>query len=310
MAGTTSGKRGEVLASPWGPAIASRRIDLDGIECHFLEAGQGPPVILVHGIAGSSDDWAGVIPALATRWRVIAPDAPGHGWTPVGHAGQDHGLGAYVDFLRRVIAWAGGGPVPLVAMSGGGAPALALVTAMPGLVGPLALVSAAGLGREVAWSYRAAAFAGPVVCLALKLATPASAGVFARRLCVHPDRIPDGWAKRRAATWRRPGVIDTFVATARASMTIRGQRHDFVRHLPEITHPVLLLWGRNDPILPVAHALRAARLLPRATLHVIDRCGHVPPWEYPAEVASQLDAFLDTHRDWRPDVRGNDDPGD
>lgn len=275
------------------PAVRSRIIDVDGVATHVREAGDGRPLLLLHGIAGDSRDWGDVLPSLARGWRVVAPDAPGHGRTPPAPPGEVWDLARFVRFARDLVGVFGGGdPIPVAAMSGGGAIALGLAVAAPAMVDRVALIASAGLGCEVSWGYRAAAIAGPVVRQALRRTTPWLAGAFGRRLCFHADRVPAGWAERRAALWRSPGAADAFVATARATVSWRGQRTDFVAALPSIAHEVLIIWGRHDPVVPVAHAYRAAKLLPRATLHVIDRCGHIPTWEYPEVVAARVTAFL------------------
>jgi 4,5:9,10-diseco-3-hydroxy-5,9,17-trioxoandrosta-1(10),2-diene-4-oate hydrolase len=154
----------------------------------------------------------------------------------------------------------------------------------------LGLVAAAGLGREVSWTYRVACL--PFMNLALRRRDARSVALFGRALLYSPERLPHGWVERRLAIWDTPGAADAFFATVRAGLTPFGQRMDFRPRLPHVVQPVLLVWGRQDRTIPVAHAYAAHRALPAARLHVFDRCGHMPMWEYPAEFAQTVQAFL------------------
>ena len=282
---------GSVASGPH--SNGSRTVDVDGLSCHVIDSGQGEPVLLLHGIGGSAEEWSKVIPQLSTRFRVLAPDAPGHGLSPK-PSGRAHpyDLAYYTRFVLELLDALGIERIPVVGMSAGGAIALNLATATPDRVASLVLVSSAGLGTEVAWSYRLGSIAPPFVRFGLHRSTAASTRSFGRALCFNPERIPDGWAERRVESWRAPGAVDAFLATARATIGWSGQRHNFVHCLRQISHRTLILWGRNDPILPVAHATRAERLIPGSTLHIYDKCGHMPIWEYPSDVSARIADFL------------------
>jgi pimeloyl-ACP methyl ester carboxylesterase len=94
------------------------------------------------------------------------------------------------------------------------------------------------------------------------------------------------------AIWATPGAVAAFYATARAGLSLTGQRVHYAGRLSEVRQPVLLVWGRQDATIPVAHALAAARALPDARLRVFERCGHMPMWEYPGPFAETVLAFL------------------
>ncbi len=281
---------------PGAPSLqsdGSRTIDVDGISCRVIDSGQGEPVLLLHGIGGSADEWSKVIPQLSTRFRVLAPDAPGHGLSqkPDGPA-HTYDLAYYTRLILGLLDALGIERIPVVGMSAGGAIALNLATAMPDRVASLILVSSAGLGTEVAWSYRLGSIVPPLVRFGLRLSTVKSTRSFGRALCFNPEHVPDGWAERRVEAWRAPGAIDAFLTTARATIGWAGQRHNFLHCLRQIKHRTLILWGRNDPILPVAHATRASRLIHGSTIHIYDQCGHMPIWEYPIDVSARVADFL------------------
>ena len=251
-------------------ANGSRTVDVNGPPCRLIDRGRGEPVILLHGIGGSADEWSEVIPQLSTRFRVLAPDAPGHGLSP-GPIGRTHSydLEFYTRFVLGLLDALDIERISVVGMSGGGAIALNLATSMPSRVDSLVLVSSAGLGTAVA-----------------------SIQSFGRALCFNPESVPVGWAEKRLEIVRTAGVVDAFLATAHATIGWSGQRNNFVHRLHQIKQRTLLLWGRNDPILPVAHAIRAARLIHGSRLHIYENCGHMPIWEYPGDVSVRIGDFI------------------
>lgn len=275
------------------------RARLDGpagavdFEQRLLVAGDegGRPLLLAHGIAGSADEWLGVMPALAERFRVVAPDAPGHGFSekPVELA---YDLAMYVASARQTIEALGRGrPVPLVALSGAGTVAIAIALSAPHLLSHLVLVDAAGIGEEVSWDYRFSSLPGGAQ-LFRRMLSPAAIRRYGRRLVYHGDRLPAGWVDRRMRIWATPNAVDAFFRTARQTLSLGGQRVTFGGRLREITHPTLILWGEQDAIIPLAHAHRAASRIPRAALRTFPHCGHVPPWEYPDEFVKTVVRFL------------------
>jgi 4,5:9,10-diseco-3-hydroxy-5,9,17-trioxoandrosta-1(10),2-diene-4-oate hydrolase len=181
---------------------------------------------------------------------------------------------------------------PLVALSGGGPVALTLALEQPERVSRLVLVDAAGLGREVSWSYRLTIL--PLApALFRRGLTAGRIEAFGRRLLYDRERLPERWVERRQAIWATDGAVEAFFSTARRSLTLRGQRVTFEGRLHEVRQPTLIVWGREDPIIPVRHGIGAAQRIPKARLHVFERCGHVPPWEYPDEFVRVVKEFLE-----------------
>ena len=128
--------------------ISDHRVWVDGVNLQYLEAGSGPPLLLLHGHEQSATSWRWVIPALARTHRVLALSLPGHGETDpaVGGYAPGRDLAPFVaDFLDTL----GVGPLHVVGNSVGGAVALRLALADPARIRTLTLVDSAGLGREV-----------------------------------------------------------------------------------------------------------------------------------------------------------------
>jgi pimeloyl-ACP methyl ester carboxylesterase len=132
-----------------GETVHDRRITVDGVETQYLEAGAGPPLLLLHGHEQGAASWRWVIPALAQTHRVLAPSLPGHGES--GPAADGHAPGAdLAPFVAAFLVAVGAElPLDLVGHSAGGAIALRLTLADPTRIRTLTLVDSAGLGREV-----------------------------------------------------------------------------------------------------------------------------------------------------------------
>jgi 4,5:9,10-diseco-3-hydroxy-5,9,17-trioxoandrosta-1(10),2-diene-4-oate hydrolase len=232
----------------------------------------------------------GVLPAFAGRFRTIAADAPGHGFSdkPDTHP---YDVGSYVDATLGLMDTLGIAQAPAIAVSGAGTVALSIALAQPERISKLVLVDAAGLGRDVSWNYRLAAL--PLVRHAMRRSTRRQIEAFGRALCYTPDRLPKGWVDRRVQIWATPGAIEAFVKTARCSLGLRGQKVEFSGQLANLRQPTLIVWGRQDPIIPVAHGIAAARRIPNAHLRIFEHCGHMPVWEYPDEFVAAVLSFLD-----------------
>lgn len=274
-----------------GPGvIATQRLRISGVEQRLLTAGSGWPLVLLHGIAGSADEWTCVMPHLAERFHVLAADAPGHGFSekPASHR---YDLAYYVVSMLAVMDAAGIRRAPLAALSGGGTVALTLALEHPERVSKLVLVDAAGLGREVSWEFRLATL--PLLRHVFRhTISRRSVAAYARTLCYDPDRVPEGWIDRRLEVWRSEGVFEAFFRTVQTGLNPLGQRAEYSRRLGEIHQPALIVWGRQDPVLPVSHGIRAAQRMPNARLHIFEKCGHMPVWEYPAALARLMIDFL------------------
>ena len=274
------------------PGVEALRLTVNGVGLRVLVAGdpKSQPLMLLHGIAGSADEWLEVLPQLATCYRTVAADAPGHGFSDKpGDLTYDGEL--YAQSVLGVMDALGITRAPLVAISGGGTVALKIALDYPDRISKLVLVDAAGLGRQVAWSYRLATL--PLMKRAFRRSTtPRSIEAFGRALLVQRDRLPHGWVQRRQRIWATEGALDAFFGTVCTGLSLLGQRVEFTSRLHEVRQPSLIIWGRQDPIIPVSHGISAAQRIPDAQLHVFERCGHMPIWEYPEEFARVVTEFL------------------
>lgn len=277
--------------------MSMHTVRLHGHEVGYRMAGSGPPLLLVHGISGSSDTWREVIDPLAERHTVIAPDLLGHGHSAKPRG--DYSLGAYASGLRDLLVALGHERVTVVGHSLGGGVALQLAYQFPERCERLVLVASGGLGREVHGLLRAAALPGselvlPMLCTSRVRGTGNTVARLLSRVGL------------RASTDRREmwtgfctlGDADArqaFVHTLRATVDPGGQRISATDRLYLAAHlPTLLMWGDRDSIIPVTHGHRAHELIPGSRLEIFPDAGHYPHLDQPGSFVRVLRDFIDT----------------
>lgn len=273
--------RGPVPGAPKGARFA----EIDGARIHYVDEGEGPVVVLIHGFASSLGAWAGVRKALAGKHRVIALDLKGFGYSdrPEG----DYSPAAEAKIVLGLLEQRGvAGPVALVAHSWGSSVALQLALLAPERVERIALydawVYADQLPNFFLWS-RANGLGEALV------------GAFY-------DERPDD--KITIAFHDKKYVTEALIETvedqlsrpgtkAAALAAIRGQRFDEVEaRYKTIDKPTLLLWGREDRVTTLEYGERLSKDLPRARLVVYPQCGHFPMIEAVTPSTRDLVEFL------------------
>lgn len=132
--------------------VEERRIEVDGLSTRYLEAGEGPPLVLLHALGESALNWRWVLPDLSRTHRVYAPDFPGFGGS--GKPAADYSPDFFARFVAAFLDALGVGRAALAGNSLGGLVALRLALSDPQRVGSLALIDSAGLGREVTYALR------------------------------------------------------------------------------------------------------------------------------------------------------------
>jgi len=274
--------------------FADRYIDVEGVRTRYRLAGEsGLPVVLVHGLGASAEVWQSNMDALASRHRVYAPDLPGFGRTGEPE-GMNYSPAGYSRFLTGFMNALGTGRAALVGHSLGGGIALRAVLDHPGLAERLILVSSAGLGREVSLPLRAASL--PFFERVFFKPSLPIFKLFLRRLVYDPAVITPEFARLYYELFFQPKTIHAFAEILRAICTLRGARPGILESIREglgtIRTPTLVIWGRQDRILPASQAFDAAARIPGARLHVFEHCGHMPNVEYPEEFNRLVLEFL------------------
>jgi pimeloyl-ACP methyl ester carboxylesterase len=279
-----------------GKSIRLQHVNLHGHDVGYRLAGKGPAIVLIHGMAGSSRTWRDVMPLLTRRFTVLAPDLLGHGESakPLG----DYSLGAYASGLRDLLGVLGIARATVVGQSLGGGVAMQLAYQHPEIAERLVLVGSGGLGREVSWLLRMLTLPGAEYLMPI----------------LFPPVIRDQGNKvnelLRRKGWRAPHLAEMW--RAYASLAGAENRHAFIRTLRAVIDPggqsvsamdrlyltaalpTLIVWGDQDPIIPVAHAHAAHAAMPGSRLEIFPDVGHFPHVEAPLAFAEALTDFLDS----------------
>lgn len=273
-----------------------QRVTIHGHEVSYRMGGEGPAVLLIHGMAGSSRTWREVMPLLARDHTVIAPDLLGHGESakPLG----DYSLGAFASGLRDFLGVLGVGRVTVVGQSLGGGVAMQLTYQHPEVAERLVLVGSGGLGREVSWMLRALTLPGAEFLMPL---------LFPRFVADRGNDVSRGLASRGikaplvSEMWRAYASLagaenrGAFLRTLRAVVDPGGQSVSALDRLYLAGGlPTLIVWGDEDNIIPIEHAYTAHEAMPGSRLEIIEGCGHFPHVEDPVRFVEILSDFLAT----------------
>ena len=250
----------------------------------YLEAGQGPLVVMLHGFTGSKENWLPVMRELARNHRVIAPDLPGWGESER-LPGADYGPDAQVERIAAFLRALGPKPALVVGHSMGGQFLGMLAARHPELVGPVTLMSSAGVKFEQN-AFGRAVLAGRNP---FEVRTRAELHRYLGIVFTDPPFVP--WPadeaivrKRRVDVGFEQKVLD---GIGRGPGAFAGQDE-----LGRIQSPVLLLWCRDDKVIDVSAAAVFAQGLAHSQTVLLDDCGHMPMMAQPGKVASALRRFI------------------
>lgn len=280
-------------------------VSLHGHRLSYRSAGDaGPTVLLLHGLASSSGCWEQTLQRLGADHRVIAPDMLGHGESekPAG----DYSLGAFASLARDLLVALDIDSATVVGHSLGGGVAMQFLYQYPQFVQRLVLVDSGGLGRDVSIALRAVTLPAAEYVLPL-IFNPRTRGIgsainrtIGRALAALPIPIAPGMAQ---VAFALASLTDretraAFVHTARSVVDVGGQRvHGGDRFYLLARTPLLLIWGEQDSVIPVAHGYAAHEAVPGSRLSVFERSGHFPQCDQP-------DRFVDTLRGFIAETTG------
>lgn len=262
-------------------------IDVNGIGTNYIKAGNGQPLILIHGSGPGVTayaNWRGVIPDLAQHFTCYAPDTLGFGYTDFPSHIQGFSMQRWVEHLVGFMDALGIEKAHFIGNSYGGALALALAIHHPARVGAMVLMGAAGLpfaitqGLEDVWGYQ------PSVAAMRDLM---------RTFAYDPMLVKDKIVRSRYEASIRPGAQEAF------SSLFPAPRQRWLDELASdeadlkaLQHPTLIVHGREDVIVPVAQSIRFNQLIPNSELHVFGQCGHWTQIEKRERFIALVTAFL------------------
>jgi pimeloyl-ACP methyl ester carboxylesterase len=261
-----------------------------GVRMRYFVGGQGPPLLLVHGLTGAASNWVELAGPLTARRRILVPDLPGHGGSAPLPAAPN--LDAYADRVRLLAEREGMLPTAIVGHSMGGLVALRLALRWPEAVTCVVLAAPAGIAsvtrRAQFWvtlfgfmrpGRRVAPFRG------LLARRPRL-----RRVVFNRYQVADPFALSPAAVegFLAPHSLHTDAASAGRVLVRDDPRVDLGR----VGCACLVLWGASDLQVPIDDAFEYARRL-RAPLRTIAECGHLLIGERPQAVLDAIESFLD-----------------
>jgi pimeloyl-ACP methyl ester carboxylesterase len=274
-----------------------KEVELHGHRVAYRGAGDGPAIVLVHGITSTSATWEQLMPYLATRFTVIAPDLLGHGESAKPRG--DYSLGAYASGVRDLMVTLGHESATFVGHSLGGGVVMQLAYQFPERCERLVLVDSGGLGREVNFLLRAATLplsevVLPVLASTRVLDVGRSVGRLFERVGISAGTDMAELARGHASL-EDPEARAAFVHTLRTIVDPLGQRVNASDRLYLAENvPFLLIWGDRDPIIPVEHGLTAHELVPSSRLEIFKGAGHFPHLDEPQRFLDVLLDFIDS----------------
>jgi pimeloyl-ACP methyl ester carboxylesterase len=251
--------------------------------------GNGPPLVLLHGVGANRFIWRHVSPRLGGERRVLAPDLPGFGESPP--AGSGFGLGQVAAVLAEAVIEQTGGAFDLVGNSLGGAVALQLAADRPELVRRLVLAAPAGFS-PAPWpvAEMAGRLAGPAIRLRRMVGAPVAGVPVVRRALLwgaiaEPQRLPSDDARTMLLGSRGSSRIGAAVTAV--------LRADMRPVLARVDAPLGLLWGERDRVVPISTLELIRSSHPHVVVETIPDAAHVPQLERPEEFVSGLLGLLE-----------------
>jgi pimeloyl-ACP methyl ester carboxylesterase len=271
-------------------AAHQRWVLVDGTPVNYIEMGEGPPLLLIHGLAGSWQNWLETIPYFARTRRVLAPDLPGFGDSPL--PPEKISMPGYGRLIDHFCASVEVERCSVIGNSMGGFIAAELAIAHPQRVDRLVLVSAAGITAEHQRNERALAVMRRFEAALAWASTHPKPNFLLRprgrqalRLVfAHPEKLPGPLLFEQAKGSGKPGFIDALDALSDYPLRERLER---------VSVPTLIIWGERDRLVPLRDADVFEELIPDARKLVYADTGHVSMLERPARFNRDVGAFLE-----------------
>ena len=267
---------------------ASKFMRIDDLKVHYRDEGQGMPIVLIHGTSSSLHTWEAWTQVLTQTHRVIRMDLPAFGLTGP-NANHDYSMEYYASFLDQFLTKLDIDSLYLAGNSLGGQIAWYYTSHHLDQIKKLVLLDPAGFydAEEIPFVFKLARI--PLINQLVGKITPKYfIEKNLKEVYFDTEKITDSLIERYHDLTLRVGNRAAFIAKANEPMI------DHTARLKLITTPTLILWGRNDHWIPVAHATRFSKDLPHSKVEIMEDTGHVPMEERPLESVAHTLQFLNT----------------
>jgi pimeloyl-ACP methyl ester carboxylesterase len=262
------------------PGVADKWASVFGMKIHYLEAGSGPAVILLHGLGGDSSNWSANITALSKAYRVVVPDQIGFGRSdkPL----INYRVATLVDFLDGLMKELKIDRASLVGNSLGGWTAAAFALAHPEKVDRLVLVDAAGYSLDKNVDPRSLNLLNPSTREGMMQVL--AVVFYNKEMFANPALADQIFTRKMAAG--DGYTIQRFIDSVVAGVDMLDNKASGIKA------PTLIVWGRQDALVPLSVGERYHHDIAGSQLLIIDKCGHVPQLEQSAQFNQGVLRFL------------------
>jgi pimeloyl-ACP methyl ester carboxylesterase len=278
------------LDNSWG----ERQVfDYQGIKINYYQAGQGPPVILLHGFGACTYTWRYLAPVLARDHRVFALDLKGYGLSDKPDDGK-YAVSDQADMVAAFIRSQDLHDLVVIGHSMGGGVTLMTYFKVrqdnPARIKKLVLIDSAGYPQKMPWFIRFARI--PLInVIGSWLVSPRFATHMVLRKCYyHKDKITDEQIDTYAYYGSLPGAREAVMATAQ--QIVPEDIEAVTARYKTISVPVLIIWGAEDEVVPLSVGKKFKRDIPNSELVILPKCGHIPPEEAWQKTNKIVEAFL------------------
>jgi 4,5:9,10-diseco-3-hydroxy-5,9,17-trioxoandrosta-1(10),2-diene-4-oate hydrolase len=275
--------------------VKEQYASIAGHKIRFLEKGKGPPLVLLHGLGGSLEWWEYNLNALSRKYRTIAFDFPGFGYST--KSGLDFSKNSASDFMISLLDVFHLPKASLIGNSMGGL--IAFLTAMnqPERIDKLILVNSVGFGVKLSIPLRLGTVF-PLGELVLSVRSHLVARIFLNRMFYDSQKVPDQLIPTALEIFDMPQARKACLRVLRSGVNMRGLKKDIFLRIRDgagsMPHKTLIIWGANDKVAPLNQAYVGKNLIRNCQLHVFEKCGHLPQVEWPEEFNHLVLEFLES----------------
>ena len=268
-------------------------IDVDGIRTRYLYEGDGPPLLLAHGLGISADCWSRNIDALAKNFSVFAPDLFGHGFTGFSDLKGRAGHGAILEHYAAWVDRLGVGDYYACGSSYGAGISCLLYLERPERMKKLVIVGASSVFRPASDQAQGFSKSYENATSALRNPTLETCRVRMGNVCHDPSSVDEAFMLVQLSSYAQDYILPAYEAIAQANMDLElSAPYRMVDKLEQIKLPTQVITGREDPRAPLKNAQAGQKRIPNSELVIVEKCGHMPMMEHPDLFNETVTEFL------------------